>query len=115
MATVIKAGDPRRIRNGRELTKVQPIAPARLLPMLLRVEWIDLLQMASTQQFSVKLPSEDTFFLTIDGFLWVLRQLGFSNPESVADYAWNFKETTLDLKTGAIQCTYERNRRIGRT
>jgi len=98
----------------RDQQKVDPIAPDRLLPMLSKVQWIDLRRMAGTNQFMVVLPSEDSFLLSIEGFLWVLDRLEFLNPESVADYAWNFKETTLDLKTGTIQCTYERNRRIGR-
>jgi hypothetical protein len=113
VATVIKAGDPRRMR-GETKKKVPPIAPERLLPMLSKVQWIDLRRMEGTQQFLVTLPSDDSFLLTIDGFLWVLGRLEFSNPDSVADYAWNFKETTLDLETGIVQCTYERNRRIGR-
>lgn len=94
--------------------KVEPIAPARLLPMLSNVSWVDLRAMAGTNQFLVTLPSEDSFLLTVEGLHWVLNRMGFSNPESVADYAWNFKETTLDLKTGICQSTYERNRRIGR-
>jgi len=113
VATVIKAGDPRRMRdNGKQ--KVAPLVPERLLPMLSKLRWVDLRAMTGANQFLVTLPSEDTYLLSIEGFLWVLDRLGFSNPESVADYAWNFKETTLDLKTGLIHSTYERNRRIGR-
>jgi hypothetical protein len=100
--------------SARSEKKVKPIAPERLLPMLSKVQWVDLRSMSASNQFLVTLPSADSFLLTVDGFHWVLDRMGFSNPESVADYAWNFKETVLDLKTGAIQCAYERNRRIGR-
>ena len=113
MATVIKAGDPAR-RKGEQKKSVPPIAPSNLLPMLSKVEWVDLRALKESEKLSVILPSGDSFLLTINGFLWVLERLEFSNPESVADYAWNFKETTLNLKTGIITCTYERNRRIGR-
>lgn len=80
----------------------------------MKLQWVDLRTLKESQKISMILPNRDTYLLTIEGFQWLLERLGFSNPESVADYAWNFKETTLDLKTGAITCTYERNRRIGR-
>ncbi len=113
MATVIKAGDPARLR-GEQQPKVAPIVPFGLLEKLLKVQWVDLRALKESQKISMILPNRDSFLLTIGGFHWLLDRLGFSKPESIGDYAWNFKETTLDLETGVITCTYERNRRIGR-
>lgn len=113
LPNVIKAGDPRRAKA--KSAKKQPsLAPDGLLQKLQKLQWVDLRRLSGTLQYSVTLPDEDNYVLSPEALGWILERLGFLNPESVLDYAWNFRETTLDLKTGRITCTYERNRRIGR-
>lgn len=94
--------------------KVPPIVPQGLLQKLSGLDWVDLKASEGTERVVVVLPNRESYSLTIRGFLWTLERLGISNAESVGDYLWNFREATLDLKTGICMQTYERNRRIGR-
>jgi len=82
--------------------------------MLSKVTWVNLRRLSGRTGYSMELPDESSFVISPEALIWILDYYKFSNPESVADYAWNFKETSLDLKTGIVMCTYERNRRIGR-
>jgi len=108
---ILPINDPARMRGK---PKVPPIVPKDLLPRLSGLDWIDLRRSEGMQRVVIVLPDGDSYSTTIRGFLWALERLGISNGESVADYLWNFREATLDLKAGVCVQTYERNRKIGR-
>lgn len=108
---ILPVNNPARMRGK---PKVPPIVPAGLFDKLLKLDWIDLRRSDGTKRVIVILPDESSYSLTIEGMMWLLERLEISNAESVLDYTWNFKETTLDLKTGICLQTYERNRKIGR-
>jgi len=113
LPTVIKAGDPRRAKDTKE-QKQPTFVPEGLLQKLRNLQWVNLRRLKESQQYSVELPDESSYLLKPEALHWVLESLGFLRPESVLDYVWNFREAALNLDTGQVTCTYERNRRIGR-
>ncbi len=86
--------------------------PGDLFSRLLSAPWVDLQALTGSNRIVFILPNGSTFNVPTDTFIWLLGRLGFSEPEFIADYVWNFREVTLDMKTGLCSCTYERNRRI---
>ena len=84
--------------------------PKGLLARLSRAAWVDLDRAATPQKVVVKLSSGEVYMLDVDATLWMLNSLGVYEPESILDFVWNFKETTLNLWRGTVHATYELNR-----
>lgn len=106
MATLLPA-------NRKDEKAAPSLVPVNLFSRLSGVQWCDLRRLEGSPRFELILPSGESFVLEVPGLLFTLKHLQVSDPESVLDYAHNFKETTLNMQTGVIACTYERNRRIG--
>ena len=115
MPRIIGIGDPTNRRKPPMKDGVPLLTlPKRLSKKLSSTQYVDIKRAKGSDRMSVVLPNGESYLLDLAHMRLFLKVVGMRGEEAekLLDFTYNFRETTLDLKTLLPTVTYERNRRL---